>query len=272
MEWSDTVTHERSSTDKAQHYAASYDSFNRDKSCLGHMMFRWDLGSPQEQIGAYTMPSESWHMGFTPRLQRTEVGDEMIRAWSWANVTTEGAYPPLRAPFITSPYANDASWTGISVRNGSGTNVASNEATAGSTLKVSIAATSRSAGAMRYRWVSVCFLPESCSLLPRSPNLAAPPLQELRQHNIVNAGGTPSIKRAPTQPTTWQTADGAPISGGDGQSVVDTVTVNSPPGASSCTVRFAAPPAGLAYRLHVFVEDVDAGGAVAYASWPFRVI
>lgn len=109
--------HEKSSTDKAMHFAASIQSFHASELCIGSFAFRWGLGSPKAVVGGYTMPSETWHCCCLDGC-RTGIADVLIEAWTGAAVK----YP---CPVITSlveyyykgskSHLKENTWTGISL-------------------------------------------------------------------------------------------------------------------------------------------------------------
>lgn len=115
--WSETVRHEKSSTDKAMHYAASIRSFHGSELCIGSFVFRWGLGSPKDEVGGYTMPSETWHCVCLDG-KRTAIADVLIEAWS-------GEAVPHSCPVLTSfteyyykgtkSHLKETTWTGISL-------------------------------------------------------------------------------------------------------------------------------------------------------------
>jgi hypothetical protein len=213
------ITHEATSTEKAEVFREALASLEASKDCLGTMAFRWDQRSAHTEVGGQTLPTETWHMLFDPETSfRTDIAEELIKAWT-------GRYPPpRRAPRITSQVGiqythrenrklTSKTWRGIEVATAK-----PNEIALGGTVNASVSAAGGST--ITYRW-------------------------QLRHHNT-------NDRSNPAAPTSRR---GAVIL------------------ASSTTeprVTFPAPPQRGSYRLHVFLDDIEAR-TTAYASWPFRV-
>lgn len=79
------TTFEKTSTEKAEHFAKALSTLYASPQCLGTVSFRWEEGG---------QPTGTWHMIFTPDMKRTSIGDVLVRIWSGKNLGS--------APAITS--------------------------------------------------------------------------------------------------------------------------------------------------------------------------
>lgn len=104
--WGNYAYYEISSTEKAEHYRLAVEGLLASPQCAGIIVFRWGVGG--------SLATDTWHMIYTPQLMRTDVAEELIRAWL-------GGYPTQRAPKIVSPMAfvygptrkRETGWKGI---------------------------------------------------------------------------------------------------------------------------------------------------------------
>jgi len=107
--WATTpvYAHEKCSGEKAAHFATCLQALYVSPECLGTIAFRWDLHT--------NLPTDTWHMLFTPFLMRTDIANELIKAW------TGKVMKPAPVILSVAPYTygahrkTESTWRGISL-------------------------------------------------------------------------------------------------------------------------------------------------------------